>query len=197
MDLKVGEIAELLYETGCIKFGVFKLSSGKVSSIYVDLRILSSFPKEFKTIVKLSSQIINRVNFDIIAGVAVGGLPLATAIAYELNKPLIYVRKTVKDHGTGRLVEGVIRKGVKALIVDDVATTGNSLVRTINILRENGAKIDHAFVVIDREQGSREKLRKMGIELLSLATLREVIKELYTRKRIDYETYVKVLSSLG
>ncbi|MEM2730243.1 MAG: phosphoribosyltransferase family protein, partial [Candidatus Korarchaeum sp.] len=118
------ELGMLLLSKGMLRFGDFTLTSGRKSNIYVDLRPLPSFPDEFTSI---TEEIVRRIGdgeFGI-CGVAVGGLPLATAIAMRLRKPLIYVRKERKEHGTEGLLEGFLNRR-SYLVVDDVATTGGS-----------------------------------------------------------------------
>ena len=99
-------VAELLKRIGAVKFGEFVLSSGKKSNVYVDLRKLPSYPEAFREIVWAMAERAGKIDFDLLCGVAVGGLPLATAVAYEMGKPLIYVRKERKEHGTKKIIEG-------------------------------------------------------------------------------------------
>ncbi|MEM0017544.1 MAG: orotate phosphoribosyltransferase [Candidatus Korarchaeum sp.] len=167
------ELGMLLLSKGMLRFGDFTLTSGRKSNIYVDLRPLPSFPDEFTSI---TEEIVRRIGdgeFGI-CGVAVGGLPLATAIAMRLRKPLIYVRKERKEHGTEGLLEGFLNRR-SYLVVDDVATTGGSISHAARIVRGHGSEVREAWVVVDRMQGAAENLRSEGIELRSLATLPEIV----------------------
>ncbi|MEM2489858.1 MAG: orotate phosphoribosyltransferase [Candidatus Korarchaeum sp.] len=167
------ELGMLLLSKGMLRFGDFTLTSGRKSNIYVDLRPLPSFPDEFTSI---TEEIVRRIGdgeFGI-CGVAVGGLPLATAIAMRLRKPLIYVRKERKEHGTEGLLEGFLNRK-SYLVVDDVATTGGSISHAARIVRGHGSEVREAWVVVDRMQGAAENLRSEGIELRSLATLPEIV----------------------
>lgn len=167
------ELGMILLSRGMLRFGNFTLTSGKKSSIYVDLRPLPSFPEEFLSITEEMVRRIGDGDFGI-CGVAVGGLPLATAIAMKMRKPLVYVRKEKKEHGTEGLLEGFIdRKGY--LVIDDVATTGGSILHAASIVKQYGPEVRKAWVVVDRMQGAAENLKAEGIELRSLATLPEIV----------------------
>ena len=168
-------VAELLKRIGAVKFGEFVLSSGKKSNVYVDLRKLPSYPEAFREIVWAMAERAGKIDFDLLCGVAVGGLPLATAVAYEMGKPLIYVRKERKEHGTKKIIEGDFKPGAKVLVVDDVATTGGSILRAVNALRSAGLVVEHALVVVDRLEGAEGALRRAGVMLLSLVTLKDLI----------------------
>jgi len=168
-------MAELLYGRGMIKFGKFKLTSGRESTVYVDLRPLPSFPEAFSEVVRELSE---RVREEYVCGIAVGGLPLATAVAFSLKIPLIYVRKERKGHGTRSLMEGSLKEGSKVLVLDDVATTGGSLIRAVKEVRENGGVVERALVVVDRRQGAEESLKGAGVKLESLLTLPDLVEKL-------------------
>ncbi len=169
------DLARALYERGMIKFGRFKLTSGRESTIYVDLRPLPSYPDVFKEVVEL---LTSKVKEEVVCGIAVGGLPLATAVAYRLSIPLIYVRKERKEHGTKSLLEGYVKPGTRVLVMDDVATTGGSLLRAVEEVRELGGIVERALVVVDRRQGADEALQRYGIRLESLTTLPEIVERL-------------------
>jgi len=168
-------IEEILWEIGAVKLGEFKLTSGKISNVYIDLRKLPSHPQAFRQVVALLVEKAKQHTFDCICGVAVGGLPLATAVSYELSKPLIYARREKKTHGTMRQLEGDYNRGAKALLIDDVATTGGTLLDTANLLRSEGLEVARALVVVDRGEGAREALQSEGIVLESLTTLSKIL----------------------
>jgi len=171
----MSKITDLLIKFGAVKYGDFILSSGKRSNIYVDLRNIISYPQVYREIVKESISLIKHLSFDAIAGIPTGGLIWASLIAYELSKPLCYVRKEEKGHGTSKILEGDLNKGSKVIIIDDVATTGSSILYAAEKLMENGFIVKDAFVIVDREEGARSNLESKGIVLHSLLKLRDLL----------------------
>ena len=173
-----------LKEVGSIKRGVFRLSSGGVSDIYIDIRLVYSKPRCLAIIVRSMEKTLSKIVYDYICGIPTGGLPLASALAFKLNKPLIYVRKMPKEYGTQRIVEGIegSLEGVKVVIVDDVITTGTSVMSAIRALRKLGARVDDVAVVVNRSK-NKELLINEGIRLHSLLRIEE-IRELIWRGQI-------------
>ncbi len=193
----MASLSEMLYRIGCIKFGSFKLTSGALSPVYVDLRLLPSHPEEFEAVVDMCVEAVSSLCFDAVCGIATGGIPLATLIAYKTRRPLIYVRKGERRHGTRRLVEGDYRERWRVLLVDDVATTGGSLTQGVKALRGVGLDVENALVVVDREQGAAEGLGTIGVRLHRVATLRDVVEELYGLGLISNEDYRRVVNYLS
>jgi orotate phosphoribosyltransferase len=189
-------IADELYECGAIKFGEFMLHSGKKSPVYLDMRVVPSWPDIFRRLAMLCTEMANVIGPDIVAGVATGGVPWATIVAYESRLPLVYVREAKKGHATRKLVEGFLREGSRILLVDDVATTGTSLLEAAKGLREVGGIVSKSLVVVDRGQGAKDRLKEQGIELLSVYTLSQLLDELARRDslREKVEVVVKWLS---
>lgn len=190
------ELAKLLYEAGCIKIGDFTLSSGLRSPIYINLKSLPSHPRAFKRVVRMLVAAIRNRDFDAVCGLALGGVPLATAVAYEMGKPLLYVRKEEKGHGLKTLIEGEPRDGIEAVLVDDVATTGGTLARGVRVLREHGIEVKEAIVVVDRLQGARETLRDLGVGLSSLITLPQLVEVLHSEGLLPPCHYERIKSYL-
>ncbi|BEP17389.1 orotate phosphoribosyltransferase [Pyrofollis japonicus] len=189
-------LAGLLIRIGAIKFGEFVLSSGARSPIYVDLRIVPSFPDVFRRVLAMLSGLVasEAGDAETIVGVATGGLPWATGVALSLGLPLAYVRSEKKGYGTGRRVEGVVRGC--SVIVDDVATTGSSLASAAEAVREAGGRPCYAVVVVDRGQGAGERLSGLGVRLLRLATLREVLEAAGEEGLVERETVLRVIREL-
>ncbi len=185
----VKDFATFLHESKIIKFGDFTLSSGKKSSYYVDLRVVPSYPHQFRMVIKtLQSKISEGVgleNFDSYVSVPTGGLILASSLAVETIKPLIYVRDKPKEYGTSKSIEGRIDQNMKVLMIDDVATTGQSMIKAIKILKENGVIINDAFVAVDRLAGASQNLKEEGVDLHSLTDILEITESLYEQKAID------------
>lgn len=187
--MEPAEFASFLHEKGIIRYGQFKLSSGKESPYYVDLRMVPSYPVQFRRVVKgmqaLVSLKVGLDSFGQFASVPTGGLVVAAALASETVKPLVYVRSSPKQHGTSRSVEGAISEGDKIVVVDDVATTGGSVILAVDELRKKGAIVDDAFVVLDRLEGAREALAGRGVRLHALADIEGVTRELRESGRAD------------
>ena len=137
-EQKKVEMAKILYKIDALKFGLFKLTSGKVSPYYIDLRIIPSFPDAFRDICNFyAEQITTQIglkNFDRIAGIPIAGIPFASQVAYNLKKPFLYVRKGVKLHGRERRVEGILVSGNRVLLLDDLVTTGLTLKKAAEAL---------------------------------------------------------------
>ena len=154
----VKEFATFLYKNDIIKFGKFTLASGKDSSYYIDLRLVPGFPQQFRKMIKnLQNLIIEKIgldNFDSLASVPTGGLVITSALAIETVKPLIYIRNKPKEHGTTKSIEGKISSGMKVVMVDDVMTTGTSVLNGIKQLKESDLSISDVFVIINRLEGA-------------------------------------------
>ena len=185
----VKEFATFLHQKGIIRFGDFTLASGKNSSYYVDLRIMPSFPHQFRYMIKhlqnMISEDIGLDNFDAIASVPTGGLVIASVLAFETVKPLVYVRSQVKSYGTGKLVEGIVTEGMKILVIDDVATTGGSVINGIKELKKAGADVSDAYVIVNRLEGAQESLEQENVRLHHILDILNVAKILNESKLID------------
>ena len=186
VQLEVATLAKILLETKALRFGEFVLSSGAKSSIYIDMRTIISKPKYFRLILALLASRLAPLHGEIdgIVGVATAGIPWATGLALYLGLPLAYVRPEPKKHGMGKQVEGNV-EGLRLVVVDDVATTGGSLAKSINTLRLAGGKPRYALVIVDRMQGAQERLAQLGIRLLSIAKLPEILDYLEENRLVD------------
>ena len=197
----VKEFAMFLHQNGAIKFGNFKLSSGKDSPYYIDLRVVPSFPHHFRKMIKtlqnLISDKIGLDNFDCIASVPTSGLVIASALAIETVKPLIYVRQKPKEYGTESVIEGKIAKGTKVLLIDDVATTGLSLLNAIKALRNAGAVVTDAFTVVNRFEGARESLASEDVRLYEITDITTIASILHEQNLIDDKTMEHVKKQIG
>jgi orotate phosphoribosyltransferase len=164
-------LKQLLKDMKVVQTGEFILASGKKSNYFVNIKRASTNPHVLREIGKAMAPYVGEAK---IAGMALGAVPLAVAVALETNRPFVMVRKEPKDHGTKDLIEGEVLPGEKFVIVEDVATTGGSTMRVVSALREKGANVARAVVVVDREEGAREMLMEHGIELISLFTTKDL-----------------------
>ena len=192
----VSEMALFLLKSNSLKFGLYTLASGKQSPYYIDLRMLQSFPRYFRLTINALRDLISREigsDFDSLGSIPTSGLIFASALGYEMLKPLIYVRKESKMYGRRKMVEGYLRPGEKVLLVDDVATTGTSLSNTIKVIRENGAIVKDAVAIISRLEGAEENLQKMGVRLVAIATINDLITALYDKGLLDRNTLEEII----
>ena len=192
----VKEFATFLYKNDVIKFGNFTLASGKDSSYYIDLRLVPSFPHQFRKMIKnLQNLIIEKIgldNFDSLASVPTGGLVVTSALAIETVKPLIYVRNKPKEHGTTKSIEGKVSAGMKVVMVDDVMTTGTSVLNGIKQLKESGLSISDVFVIINRLEGADKAFSDMGVQIHQLTDILEITNILFQEKLINKEIFEKI-----
>lgn len=194
------EICQILKKTNAISFGTFKLSSGKVTPYYIDLRVVPSFPDAFVKIVEIFIEAIkNEIgieNFDRIAGIPTAGLPLSAIVAYNLKKPFLYVRQKKRLSGRERRVEGILMPGDKVLLIDDLITTGLSLERSALSIRAEGGIVSDALVLLDRGEGGRDRLARININLHTVLGIREVAEKLHEIGVIDDEKLELILNQI-
>ena len=183
-------IANALVESGALKFGQFKIKSGIISPYYIDLTLLLSSPKDFECVVDAVVDEIRTIRssqkVDQLASIALKGALFIPSIANKLDLPCVVVRKERKEYGvTGRIAGGEIEKGECILFFDDVVSSGQSKLEGIKPLEERGVKVDIVLVVVDREQGGRENLERLGYHVHSLATISELVKSLLKNHKIS------------
>lgn len=153
--------------------GQFKLRSGKISSFYWDKYRFESDPILLTAVVDELEKLLP-VSFDKLAGLELGGIPLAAGLSLKIGKPCLYVRKTAKTYGTCNLVEGGFQPGETAVVVEDVITVAGQVCTSVRQMRELGLKVQHVVCVIDRQQGGPENLKEIGCSLASVFTLDEL-----------------------
>jgi len=192
----VKEFATFLYEKRIIRFGDFTLASGKKSPYYIDLRLLPSFPHEYRKMIKglqnLIAEDIGFESFHSLVSVPTGGLVVAASLATEIVKPLIYVRKQAKEHGTGKAVEGVTCQDMKLLMIEDVVTSGGSVINAIKSIKEEKMVVTDACAVVDRMEGATETLQAEGVKLHSLLTINDITQSLFEQKLITEDILKQV-----
>ena len=194
------EICKVLDRIGAFKFGAFRLTSGKMSPYYIDLRIVPSFPDAFREVSGVYADFIKgkvgTKNFERVAGIPVAGIPFAALVAYDLKKPFLYIRKGVRRHGRERRIEGVIAPGDRILLVDDLITTGLSLQKAAKTIVAEGGLVTDAVVLLDRQEGGKERLAKSGIRVHALLSITEIASTLRELGTIDEEQFRTILRQI-
>ena len=189
------DLIVFLFDRNAIKIGDFTLSSGRKSHFYLDLRILQSYPLYFRKTISLLKDLIHSQigfeSFDYICSVPTSGTIFGSALSYELFKPHIYVRKDLKSYGTQKKIEGALEPNSKILFVDDVITTGQSILSGIESL-PNHAVLGGVVVLVDRNQGSQDLFNQFGLKIKSVIPIFRIIKILNDNARIDKNEYFKI-----
>ena len=196
MNSEHAALALTLFDIGAVRFGEFKLHSGKVSPVYVDLRLLASYPHAMRQAAEVYSALLAGMSYDLLAATPLAGLPIGTAISLSIDVPLIYARPAAKGYGTGKQVEGAWEPGQRAVMIDDLVTSGDSLLQGIRMLQSAGLVVREAVVLLDREQGGKELLEANGVSLTSAMTLREALSVYVSESKIRDEVRVGVLDAL-
>ena len=186
-----------IFELEIIQFGQFTLKSGINSPFYVDLRAIASSPILLQQLAQELLTLCPSESYELICGVPYAALPLATVMSIENNTPLIIKRKESKGYGTNKLIEGIFRKGQKALIVEDVITSGKSLLETIPELENEGLVVEDIVIVIDRQQGGKQLLEQAGYRVHVLFSIEDVMDAFQQKGLIDKATQSSVLRFLA
>jgi len=165
-------LKQKLLDCQAVKFGNFTLTSGKKSKFYVDMKLASTDPEILQCIAKEFAKHISK-DVDFIAGMELGAVPLAVALSLETGIPYSMIRKSVRKHGTGSRIEGP--SVGKAVLVDDVATTGGSNIESLESLIEEGVDVLQVMVVVDREEGAAEKITPFDLDYISLIKISDLV----------------------
>ena len=193
------EFCNILLRTGSLKFGTFKLTSGLLSPYYVDLRLIPSYPEAFQLTIDMYRSVVEPdlvKRAQRLAGVPSAGIAYAAVVALNLNKPLLYVRKEQKEHGRERKVEGLLQPGDKVLVLDDVVTTGKSLLEATEAISAEGGIVDDAVVLLDRQQGAERNLQKKHVKLHAFTTMRRIADRLLDLGSIDEGQHKEILGQI-
>lgn len=197
MSTIIESLALTLHDIGAIQFGRFRLHSGRESRIYIDLRVLVSFPYALRQATAAYRTVLDGLAFDLLVATPLAGLPIGTALCLDTDKPLIYPRKTAKSYGTGKNIEGRYAIGQTAVVVDDLITSGDSIMEAIATVKAAGLKVHDAVVLIDREQGGRAMLEEQGYRLHAVVAIRDLLAILHEHGRLSRYQHDEVLASLG
>ena len=164
-------VLDLLIQYKAVEFGDFTLASGVKSKYYIDVKTAIMQPALLGEIAK---EVAERYTFDAVAGVAVGGVPLAVAVSLASGKPCAVIRAAAKDHGKSQMVIGDVA-GKHVLVIEDVTTSGGSSKYGIDELRKAGAIVDSVVVVVDRDSGAEALLAAEGVTLHPLVRASELL----------------------
>jgi len=192
------QVGILLIKNSAIKFGDYILASGKKSPYYIDLRQTISSPITMDWIGNaLTRIVINEIGkdrIDKILGVPTAGVPFATVVSQKLAIPLIYYRQARKEHGVRKKIEGILDRNDRVLIIDDLITTGESVIESAEVVRDQGGVVNELVVLLDREQGGKERLRSSRIEPHVLFKISDAMEWLHTVGLIEDKIFDTVKS---
>lgn len=164
-------LGKMLMESGAIKRGEFILSSGKKSNYYVDIKDACAYPHILDEIVR---EVSKRINGKAVGGVELGAVPIVSAVSYKMKLPYFIIRKEA-SHGLKKILIGNPVNDMEVDIIEDVVTTGASVLRAVNVLRENGMRVKRVITVVDRNEGGREKLSENGVELIGIINVKDIL----------------------
>ncbi|XP_026728579.1 uridine 5'-monophosphate synthase-like isoform X2 [Trichoplusia ni] len=182
------ELAVALFEAGAVRLGDIEAKLGRRTPIYFDLRVVVSHPKVMISVAQQLQKLSEDIHHDLLCGVPYAALPIAAVMSINTDTPMIMKRKETKLYGTKKMLEGKFENNQRCLVVEDVVTSGGSLMETVCTLRAEGLNVTDAVVVLDREQGGVSVLKKNGITVTSIFTLTDLLKMLNEAGKISDET---------
>ena len=182
-----------------MNFGDYRLSSGRRSSFYINLRVLPSHPDVFDYISGSIAQICSQIGVEVVAGAEPNGVSLATGAALKAHLPAIFIKRAPRRfiRGTPNLIIGKLQKGQKVVLVTDLITNGYIKGKIIDEIKKAGGIVENIIAVLDKEEGAEENLSKEGIKLYSLIKVSELIEHMKANSLVDEETYNKVIKSIS
>jgi orotate phosphoribosyltransferase len=198
MTTVTDKVADALYSSGCLRFGRFKIKSGAISPYYIDLARLLAAPRQLCTIAEVAAEQVGKImhsaQIDKLASIELKGALIVPSIACKTGLPCIIVRKEAKSYGvTGRIAGADVAKGDNILFFDDVISEGLSKVEGVKPLQELGGNVKHLLVVVNREQGGKENLEKLGYQVHALSKVSDLVGSLHKNGHISKEQEREVL----
>ncbi len=186
----INDIIVRMFEVGCFQFGRFKLTSGRMSPYYIDLRRIISYPDLFRLVLdEYRKKIIELDDIEYLVGIETGSIPITAVLSYIMRLPMVYVRKRRKDFGGGKLIEGYLEKDAHTIVIEDVVTTGGSIEKAVKAVRNAGGSVEYALAFIDRLQGGADRLSNINVKLISITNVLEVMKILMDSGKLSPKEY--------
>ncbi|MDG7008463.1 MAG: orotate phosphoribosyltransferase [Nitrososphaerota archaeon] len=191
-------LARALFRIGALRFGRFTVAGGESSSYYLDLGVVPSDAEAYQLALAACLAAVKQIGvgaFDVVAGVATAGVTVSSPVAYVLKKPMVYARREEERHGAWKL-EGAVRPGWRALVIDGLVTTGESMVSAVEALRRSGCTVEDALVLVDRLEGGKESLARSGVKLSAFVDVKELVETLFQEKKVTKTDYQAALRQL-
>jgi len=194
------KLAIQLLDTKSVKFGAFKLKlhetnpDAPLSPIYIDLRIMRSFPNVIASAVEVYRELIKNLQFELLADCPTGATPATAILAYLTKRPMISPRKGDKGYGSGTKIDGAFRTGQTAVLIDDLITSANSKFEAIATLEDHGLVVKDVVVLVDREQGGAKQLSKSGYTLHSALKITQLLDYYLEQKKISDEKHKEIIN---
>lgn len=193
-DLK--ELAAGLFDAGAIQFGRFVSPSGDMTPMRIDLRMVISNPTILKRVANVFAEKLTELDFDLLAAIPYGGLPIGVAVSLAIDMPLIYPRKSTDSYGSGRSIEGRYEVGQRVVIIEDLVSTGESALAAIASLRASGLEVCDVVVLVNQLQGASDVIVQHGCKLHAVLDLEQLVHALEATGRINSAQRLAVTAAM-